>query len=362
MRKIIVSILILVVAGCTITVQTLNKKKDSQNLNKESELSNFANQYFWENFHGGNYHKIDSILYYLGAAYSENPNHLETVTHLGFTHIWALSERQNLDTIPPTIVDHATLALKYFGESYRLNPNDPRVLGFLADLKMTVADISQDKKLSTKGYFDGKKSIHKWKEFNYFTIGYVLSQLHEDTWQFEKGLEWQWKTLDECYCEKFDRENPDIQKYLPMEETEDNLKRKRACWNSWIAPHNVEGFYLNMGDMLVKSGDWKKGIQIYDLAKQIPQYESWDYKETLEKRIENAETNVTKFRQPLVNGKKYSVDNVLLINSSISCMSCHKKSNQDMEFYKDFKWNDYKRNSNIYWLNKNVTQQGVKMH
>ena len=31
---------------------------------------------------------------------------------------------------------------------------------------------------------------------------------------------------------------------------------RRACWNSRIAPHNLEGFFLNMGDMLVKSGDW----------------------------------------------------------------------------------------------------------
>lgn len=147
-----------------------------------------------------------------------------------------------------------------------------------------------------------------------------------------------------------------------MEETDDDLRRKRACWNSWIAPHNVEGFYLNMGDMLVKSGDWKKAIQVYNLAKQIPQYESWDYKKILEKRIENAESNVTKFRQPLEYRKKYSIDDVMLINSSISCLSCNNKSSSDMEFYKDFEWDDYKRNSNIYWLNKKVTKQGVKMH
>ena len=70
-----------------------------------------------------------------------------------------------------------------------------------------------------------------------------------------------------------------------MENTETNLKRKRACWNSWIAPHNVEGFYLNMGDMLVKNGDWEKAVEIYSLAKQVPQYENWTYKGVLEKRI-----------------------------------------------------------------------------
>ena len=287
----------------------------------------------------------------MGAAYNENPNHLETVTHLGFTHIWALSERHNLDEIPPPIVDHATLALKYFGESYKLNPNDPRTLGFLADMKMVVADISQDKKLAVQGYFDGKKSIRKWKEFNYFTIGYILSGLHHDSRQFRKGLEWQWKTLDECYCETFDRENPSIEKYLSMENTERNLKRKRACWNSWIAPHNIEGFYLNMGDMLVKSGDWKKGIEIYGLAKQSPQYEQWPFQSVLENRIKHAEINVAKFREPLDRSKQYAVDDVMLINSSISCMSCHKQSSQDETYYKSFDWQNYKLKNNVYWLN-----------
>lgn len=338
--------------GCTITVNTINKSKNTSVVKKESDLSTYANEYFWKTFHKGDYSKIDSVLYYLGAAYNENPNHLETVTHLGFTHMWKLSERQNLDSVPPTIIDHATLALKHFGESYKLNSNDPRILGFLADAKMTVADVSDDKKLSTDGYFNGKKSINQWKEFNYFTIGYVLSQLHQDTWQFKKALEWQWKTLDECYCEKFDRENPDINKYLQMEHSEKDIKRKRACWNSWIAPHNVEGFYLNMGDMLVKSGDWEKAIQIYTLAKQVPQYENWPFKTVLEKRIESAEKNVEKFRLPIDNIKSYQVDDVMLINSSISCISCHKMSNKDLTVYQNFDWKKFKEDKNVYWMKK----------
>lgn len=126
MKKVVTFFILIAIVGCSISFQTLNKKKENSNLSLDSELSRFANQYFWENFHRGNYHKIDSILYYLGASYNENPNHLETLTHLGFTHIWKLSERQSLDNIPPTIVDHAVLAYKYFGESYQLNPKMTR--------------------------------------------------------------------------------------------------------------------------------------------------------------------------------------------------------------------------------------------
>jgi len=354
MKKAIITYLILgfIIYGCSIKVKTVNKSKEGYTAKQDTALERHANDYFWTNFHQGNYNNIDSVLFYLNAAYNKNPNHLETVTHLGFTYIWKLSERFNVEEVEPTIIENATLALKYFGESYKMNPNDPRVLGFLADLKMTVASISDDKKLSTQGYFDGKKSIKQWKAFNYFTIGYVLSQLHEDTWQFNKALEWQWKTLDECYCEKVERENPDIKKYLPLEQTETDLKRKRACWNSWIAPHNVEGFYMNMGDMLVKKGDWQKGTEVYNLAKQIPQYENWTYKEVLERRIKNAKENVDKFRKPVDNQTKHNIDDVMLIHSSISCMSCHKMSDNDLNTYKNVDWTDYKTKNNIYWLEK----------
>ncbi len=336
----------LLFGSCTISVDTITKKKEISS--QETELSKYANNYFWDRFHQGNYQNIDSILYYLTASYNENPNHHETVTHLGFANIWALSERQKLNPIPPTIIEHGTSALKYFGESYKMNPHDPWVLGFLADLKMTVGNISNDKKLTTQGYFDGKKSIKQWSEFNYFTIGYVLSQLEHTSPQFKKGLEWQWKTLDDCYCEKFDRENPDIKQYLLMEKEEENIKRKRACWNSWIAPHNVEGFYLNMGDMLVKSGDWKKGIEVYKLAQQIPEYNSWPFKALLEHRIENAEINVEKFRRTIENGENVKDEDVMLISSSISCMACHQMSPKDQQQYKGFDWKAYQKKMKVY--------------
>ena len=224
-------------------------------------------------------------------------------------------------------------------------------MGFLADLKMTVGDIAQDDKLTRQGYFEGLKSIRQWKTFNYFTIGYILSRLDFDSWQFEKGLEWQWKTLDECYGEKFNRENPSILEYLDKENSESDIHNKRACWNSWIAPHNDEGFYMNMGDMLVKKGDWEKAIEIYQLAKDVPQYDTWDFKETLEKRIVNAEKNVNNFRKKLDRAEKNELDNVMLINSSISCMSCHKMSDEDKLIYKDFDWDKYKEEFNIYGLN-----------
>ena len=98
------------------SVDTINKSKNHREWVK-SKLSTEANDFFWEQFHLGNYDSIPAILERLTTAYLDNPNDLQTVYHLGFTHFWAVAERQNLEKIPNTMLDHAILAQKYLGEA-----------------------------------------------------------------------------------------------------------------------------------------------------------------------------------------------------------------------------------------------------
>jgi hypothetical protein len=95
---------------------------------------------------------------------------------------------------------------------------------------------------------------------------------------------------------------------------------KRVCWNSWIAPHNLEGFFLNMGDMLVKSGDWQTARKIYANAKLVHEYPTWPHRDVLEQHIASAEANVAAFNAPPGGDKP-----VIMINSTISCMACHQQ-------------------------------------
>jgi Integrase core domain len=131
---------------------------------------------------------------------------------------------------------------------------------------MTLAEatIDREEKGLRKGYFMLKDAILAWPEFNLFTAGYVMSRQPADSDQFKEGIAWQWQNLDVCVDEKVDRTNPDFAKYMRLESKQGP---KRACWNSWIAPHNFEGFFLNMGDILVKAGDWQTARKIYANAK-----------------------------------------------------------------------------------------------
>lgn len=53
---------------------------------------------------------------------------------------------------------------------------------------------------------------------------------------------------------KVDREQFDYTPYLSIEANETDPLLIRAVWNGPKARHNLEGFFLIMGDFLVKSG------------------------------------------------------------------------------------------------------------
>jgi hypothetical protein len=200
----------------------------------------------------------------------------------------------------------------------RLNPREARYLGFYASLLMTEGTIHKDQKLVRKGYYTMLDAVAAWPEFNYFTAGYGFSALPRASERFREGLEYQWRTVDVCVGEKVDRANPDYARYMRLATKEGP---KRVCWNSWIAPHNFEGFFLNFGDMLVKAGDPETAVKIYRNAQHSPEYPTWAYREVLEDRIRNATQNVAAFQ----------LDNpapgapTVMVRSRFACVSCHQR-------------------------------------
>ena len=304
--------------GCAyLAVQSAPEKSPSIARGKAAEQ---ADALFWKTLHDGQYDQIPVVLNALTAAYLENPNDAITAAHIGWMHVWRLSERTRMAEIPATITDHAVLSRRYFEEAVRLNPTEARYLGFYASMLLAEGAIHKDEKLARKGYFTMLDSIKAFSEFNYFTAGYVMSDRPRGSERFKEGLEYQWLDVDVCVGGKVDRQNPDYQKYMDLTTKEGP---KRVCWNSWIAPHNFEGFFLNMGDMLVKSGDWQTAQKIYANARLSADYAQWKFRDVLEERITQAEANVAMFNAPRDAAGRMAKP--IMVSSAFSCVGCHQK-------------------------------------
>jgi hypothetical protein len=285
-----------------------------------TENAQRADALFWKTFHGGDYNGIAKALEAVKGAYLQAPNDPQTAAHVGFLHVWRIAERARLDAMSPSITDDSALARRYFSEALALHPAEARYQGFLATTMLAEAAIHKDEKLRRRGYYAMLDAVDAWPEFNLFTAGYVLSNQPADSAQFKQGLEMQWRTLDLCSGTAVDRRKADFSTYMHLETQQGP---KRVCWNSWIAPHNFEGFFLNMGDMLVKIGDWSTAQKVYANAKLSNTYPSWKYRAVLESRIEQAQANVAVFNAP--NRGQAAGDTVMMVQSRFACMGCHQQ-------------------------------------
>jgi hypothetical protein len=325
-----------VLTGCGfIAEHTAPKKQPSA---ARTAASKEADELLWSTLHAAAYEKISSPMEAQTAAYLENPNDAVTATHVGLLHLWRVSERSRLAQVPATITDDVTLARKYFEEAVELDPKNARYLGFLASATLAEGQIHHDERLTRRGYFLLLDAIDAWPEFNLFVGGYLLSSQPADSERFKQALNWQWKTLDVCAGAKVDRLTVNYSQYVSGET---RVGANRACWNSELAPHNMEGFFLNMGDMLVKSGDWRTALKVYEDAKLSPTYSAWPYVKVLEERIGDAQANVVVFNAPVANNAPARAEGPLgsdssagpaapayrqmLAASSINCVVCHQK-------------------------------------
>ncbi|MFT3699332.1 MAG: hypothetical protein QM831_39655 [Kofleriaceae bacterium] len=272
-----------------------------------------ADDLFWAEFHAGHYDKIQAVLDAETAAYLDAPGDAVTAAHIGWMHMWRIGERARNPRAAATITDDIVLARTYFAKAVALDPNEPRYAGFLAAAELSEASLDRDPVLAKQGVETMTKAVAAWPEFNLFTAGYVASALPADSPEFVAGLEQQWQNIEVCIGTKIDRTHPDYAGYMKLETTSGHA---RACWNSQIAPHNLEGFFLNMGDMLVKKGDWQTAQEIYANARASKQFATWPYKDVLADRIAHARENVTAFRKP---------DAPIMIASSFACAGCHQR-------------------------------------
>ena len=306
----------LLVAGCAaMAVWSAPAKQPSQ---ERTAAATRADGLFWQTLHNGDYERIPAALTALKAAYLADPNDAVTAAHIGWMHIWRLSERARLASLDPGITDDAVLARKYFEEAVGLKPGEARYLGFYASLLMTEGAIHHDEKLRRRGYYTMREAVAAFPEFNYFTAGYTMSSQPYDSERFREALEYQWQNLDVCVGTKVDRATADYAAFMRAETKEGP---RRACWNSWIAPHNFEGFFLNFGDMLVKAGDSETAVKMYANAKLTPDYAAWPFRDVLEDRIANAARYADAFRQDNPSPGAPTI----MVRSRFSCMGCHQR-------------------------------------
>lgn len=322
MRHLRIMVVSAALAGSLLASLALAQSQAADTTRQPAALQ--ADELFWKTFHGGDYAAIQPALEAATAAYLRNPNDATTAAHVGWLHMWRVSERQRLERAPASITDDLVLARKYFQRAVDLAPEDARFRGFLASAMLAEAQLDRDTALREQAAAQMQQAVKAWPAFNLFTAGYVASHQPADSEGFKQALEQQWQNMEVCAHTALDRHGANLDAFTQAMATyRADTHDARACRNSTAAPHNEEGFFLNMGDMLTKSGDWQAARKIYALAQHSSGYASWPYREVLEQRMSDAQANVVAFNASLAPGQKAATP--IMLSSRFSCMGCHQQ-------------------------------------
>ncbi len=301
-------------------------RKDATSPEAQAAIDNF-----WTTFHTANYEKWDDANFDLVGQYLENPGDPELARLVGFSHMWRLSERNNLLEDDPRITDSAHLAELYFRDAEYLDPSDKRVSVFLASSMLTTGSIQNDEKKQTRGYFKLLEAKDAYPEFNLFTAGYVLSGANPKGERYREAINYIWENIEVCADMNLVRGELDRQAILDFYSTNTgegkSEKVANACYNSWKAPHNLEGFFMNFGDMLLKQGQTTAAKEAYLLTKALPDYATWPHQDKLELRLSEFEARAAAYKNLPANGAGFSTldTDYQMFQSNYSCMGCHQK-------------------------------------
>lgn len=272
---------------------------------------------FFDHFHASRYSQSPGAAAALDAAALANPGVGRPSLDRALAHLWHVVEAgRDPAQDPAALGAEAGTLVPLFETAQRNNPDDPRVGCFLGTTMITAGEGSQDAALIQRGHAVLDAAIAAWPEFNLFCRALVYDNLPVDHPEFAKAADAYFDTLDACFDEPVDRTRPDVTPYLNQAT---DRGRKRACWNDWIAPHNAEGFYLHMGDVLVKAGQVEAARVTYQNATLIREYPSWPFKAVLAERM-SADLEA---RAALYRDADPSNDPVIGDASPKFCSYCH---------------------------------------
>ncbi|MFV2056552.1 MAG: hypothetical protein ACC707_08795 [Thiohalomonadales bacterium] len=287
---------------------------------ERTELARKADEEFWDLIHGTqNYQNFDTVITKLQAAQIADPFDVYTTAHIGFANFWALS---NGIAQPAKAFQYIQNAEQAFSIASAFAPDEPRILGFLGYSRLFLARATQNNDLYVKGLADVNRSVALWPEWAHFGAAYGVDvTAPHNSPAFEQALSHYWDNLDVCANTVVDRSNPDFSPYLVQQTL---VGADRACWDSWIAPYNLEGFFLVMGDALVKAGETDIAQIIYYNATLLEHYDSWPFHKLLEERIAKVAQNVKIFRTKGTPGQIQNPESSLVAATGASCAICHQ--------------------------------------
>jgi tetratricopeptide (TPR) repeat protein len=279
-----------------------------------------AREAFFDALWAGDYDAVDPIADDLTAEALDGDAASQAL--VGFAHAWTLAERRRAPEPDPGVTAHADLAVLAFERAVEQSPDDARLVGFRGSMLQAQGSIWGDAALQRKGWFDTAESARRWPEWGKFTQAYGLVTMDKDERLFARGVELYWENLDACADEAVPRVDLDWAPYAAYVDASDD-KNRRACGNTDVVPHNIEGFFVIMGDHVAKSGDLESARNLYENALALDDG-TWPYRSVAEQRLVDLAELPAWFAVEPAEDEAYDPRQNYVFGGPYGCTICHQ--------------------------------------
>ncbi len=276
---------------------------------------------FWQVFQGNCYEQVDDVIAQLTAAHAEDSGHPTLTFLVGASHLWKFQERGRAGLSAADVLIDAKLAVHYLEACKALDPDRRTVQVFLDFANVHVALVEGDQALLNESLQGIRVDACRDPAFNGFVQGWVFSAVMSETdCHYRESIQGYFATFDTCAGFRapraFPRLGPVLYGYIAL-----RARKDPVCYNTALAPHNMEATLLGLGDAYVKQGKLKTARIAYRSAKRAPSYSSWLYQEELECRLANLDELQSKFRSE--TAMLDVSEPAMFFQCSFSCTACH---------------------------------------
>lgn len=272
---------------------------------------------FWSALLSQRYEDLPTVMAALAEEADNAPDEPYLAEAYAIAILWRISEaeREPDTENPAALLQLALEAETYLDRARELRPDDPVIATRYAALKIGIGNALGDVTRVEQGVSAMDQAVADYPEFASFNRAQLFFSLPSGHPAAAARVEDFWRQLDACAGERVDREAYDVGEYL---DNATSVGPKRVCWNTPHTPHGIEGFFVFMGDALVKSGDAEAALMVYENARRSPDYAAWPFQSLLDERIDQADEWVERFADSDATN-----DPALIAPGPYACAVCH---------------------------------------
>jgi hypothetical protein len=264
----------------------------------------------------GRYDALPDVLEQLASADRARPDDAEIKLALGLANLWGVVELGRDPQAPPSQAGgYALEAQAHLKRARELSPDDGRIDGWIGSISIGIGTNLSSPELVQEGYDEIARGVVRDPAFNLFVQAFQHARKAPDDPDFARAAQAFFEAVELCELGAT-RDAPQ----LATASTGRAAGVSIVCSNGPKMPHNLEGFWLFGGDILLKAGELATARALYENALLEGRAHGWPYLAVAEQRIDDAAAWAR-----LLGDADADNDPQLAWDAPNQCVLCHER-------------------------------------